>query len=672
MRRVHLEAAEDHVQRLARETDALGAVKELIWNALDADALRVEVVLERSDSGAVDGVQVIDNGTGMAPESLPAAFERIGGSWKKRTSSTLKLKRALHGSSGQGRLRGYALGRHIRWTTIGDGVGGRSKTEVSAHVDARNDFEIGDSRSTDEATGTTFEAWGKQSPILDKLVKRDSIARLTTELAPYLISYQDVTVIYDGHTIDPANSILLKSEYAIHFQTPAGWRAAQLSIFEWSMKVDRELHLCDERGVPLGALDAGIRAPGFEFTAYVQWHAMHEHAGAIYLNDLHDTDVGTLAGAARDKLREHFRGRANDRRQELIDKWKANGAYPYAGDATSDAERVERETFDLVATTVHRHIPRRSAQLRTTLTLLREALRSQPAGMTRLLEEVFKLSDDDRNQLEYLLRRTTLPKIIKASQSVTNRLDFLTALRQMVFDAEVRRLTKERSQLHKILENEAWVFGEHFSLLVSDKSLDAVLDRHLNELERDVRAPTPVRREDGSVGIVDLMLSRARREHDRLQHLVVELKAPAVRARAKELAQIKSYAQAVADDPQFRDNRVDWDFWLITTDMDPSVRMEARQKDRPPGCVVDYQVEGVHIRVWVRTWSEIIDECRDRMRFFQERLEHDPDMEQAIEYLNSAHQLGIIPEPLRATPAVPAQSGPHPDVRPAERASQKA
>ena len=104
MRRVHLEAAEDHVERLARVKDPIGAVKELVWNALDAEATRVEVTLTCSELGAVEKVTVVDNGTGITPEGSVPAFERIGGSWKKMTRRTPNLNRLLHGSTGQGRL----------------------------------------------------------------------------------------------------------------------------------------------------------------------------------------------------------------------------------------------------------------------------------------------------------------------------------------------------------------------------------------------------------------------------------------------------------------------------------------------------------------------------------------------------------------------------------------
>ena len=189
---------------------------------------------------------------------------------------------------------------------------------------------------------------------------------------------------------------------------------------------------------------------------------------------------------------------------------------------------------------MHRQIPRAKKHQKATLALLSGAVKHQPEHMHRILDDVFRLTQDDKNELTRLLDRTSLAGLIKASSNVADRFDFLTALSHMVFDAEARRLMKERTQLHKILENEIWVFGEHYGLLVSDRSLDAVLDRHLAALGREARNPAPVRRADGSVGIVDLMLSRSLRENKRRQHLIVELKAPHVKVGPKELTQIRN------------------------------------------------------------------------------------------------------------------------------------
>jgi hypothetical protein len=55
---------------------------------------------------------------------------------------------------------------------------------------------------------------------------------------------------------------------------------------------------------------------------------------------------------------EHFHGREAERRAQQVQKWKDEDDYPYPGEPGTEAERAERETFDYVATTVARKIPK--------------------------------------------------------------------------------------------------------------------------------------------------------------------------------------------------------------------------------------------------------------------------------------------------------------------------
>ncbi|MEI2809530.1 MAG: hypothetical protein V9F00_04835 [Nocardioides sp.] len=56
MDELHLTAGDDHVKRVAHENDPVRAIVELIWNAIDAEADHVTVVLEHDDvlGGIID------------------------------------------------------------------------------------------------------------------------------------------------------------------------------------------------------------------------------------------------------------------------------------------------------------------------------------------------------------------------------------------------------------------------------------------------------------------------------------------------------------------------------------------------------------------------------------------------------------------------------------------
>ncbi|MEE4210802.1 MAG: hypothetical protein V2I43_16245, partial [Parvularcula sp.] len=124
-------------------------------------------------------------------------------------------------------------------------------------------------------------------------------------------------------------------------------------------------------------------------------------------------------------------------------------------------------------------------------------------------------------------------------------------MENLLFDRDTKEKLLERDQLHKILETEAWIFDEEFTLSGSEKRLEEVLDLHLGELGE--RADDPVLREEGKQGRVDLMLSRVvQPRHDEKDHLVVELKRPSQKIPSKILNQVESYAIAVAKDNRFQ------------------------------------------------------------------------------------------------------------------------
>ncbi|MFD6168014.1 hypothetical protein [Streptomyces coeruleorubidus] len=307
-----------------------------------------------------------------------------------------------------------------------------------------------------------------------------------------------------------------------------------------------------------------------------------------------------------------------------------------------------------MATTVFRHLPRSQGTRRTTFALLRSVLAHEPSDVLRIADELFSLSKQEREELNRLLQRTTLSALIKASTAAANRIDFLTALEHLVFTPNAKPRVTERDELHRILEDQCWVFGEEYALHVSDRSLNAVLAQHCRLLGRHAPTPEPVLREDGRSGRVDLMLSRAARHRKgERHHLVVELKRPSVVLGMVEFSQISSYAEAVMSDDRFREPTVTWDFWLVGNAMDKALRQLAHQVDRVPGCAVSTP----RFRIIVKTWGEIIEDCQERLRFHSAQLEYQSSTEHAMDYLVRNHSEAVAELVADSTVPTPRSAG---------------
>lgn len=655
-----LEAGDDHVQKLAHENDPVRAVIELVWNSLDADAHHVDVVLHRNETDVVVGAEVTDDGHGMAPEDIATEFKWVGNSWKRTALRSKVERRPLHGRFGQGRLRAFALGTQVTWETVGDSIDGkRVQTLIRARATSRTDVEVSDSIETNADTGTRFIGEGKES--LDPLDRDTAAERIGTTLAPYLITHAGVEVTYDGQRIQPADNIARDTLLPVEWEHDRTVRHAKLRIIEWTKAKEREIHLCDADAVVVDTLDTAP-GPDFTYSAYLLWDEMPEHHDQWPLARMETTPtaLGGLLKELDQVLDDYLDARRAERRRELVEEWKSGNVYPYEGEPASEEEKVERATFDVVATSIRRHIPKDKSKKRLTLGLLKDSIQQRPGDVGALLDEYVGLPAEEREQLDRLLRNTGLSRIIRASTDVTNRLEFLRALELIVFDPEAHNMVGEREHLHRILERELWVFGEQYNFMVSERGLTAALDRHLELLGENRADKTPVKRLDGTVGRLDLLLSAAATEHDRNRHLVIELKAPRVVASLTELNQIKSYAKAVAKDPRFASSTTQWDFWLVTSEIDDDVRQEANQRGREQGMVFEPdlpEAPGARVRVWVRDWGQIINDAKHRLDYFQKSLQHDPSLADARDYLRRNHG-DVIPEGLLTEGASDSQHGP--------------
>lgn len=636
MARVHVQVERDHVEKLTRPSRRFAGIAELIWNGLDAEATNVKVSLGENGLGGVDRVVVTDNGHGMTNEEAHRHFSTLGGSWKRtapgRHSRT--KKRVLHGSEGQGRWRAFGVGTFVTWTTVAENAGRRERTSIRGSLDDLTDFDISDPEPTDDAPGTRVDIENIR-PESQGLLGERVLEALTAEFALYLEKY-DVTVVYRGTRLDPAAVQERRDDLSVDLPNPHGEVA--VTVIEWKREFPRSMLLCDEEGVVLAEIPPGVQAPGLDFTIYVKWAGFRTFENELMLADLGNPNISPTIDAVRDALRQHFKSRLKEKTAELIEEWKREQVYPYQGDATSPVDKVERELFNVVAVAAAPAVNSSGDRpgRRLSLRLLKEAMEANPGSLHRVLQEVLDLPKERLDELTHLLDRTSLSNIVAAAHVVTNRLDFLSGLEVLLFESDNKKALLERRQLHRILAAETWVFGDEYVLAVDDEPLTQVLTKHLDLLGRTELAPEVEERvltEEGVHGVVDLMLSKAVELPRNREHLVIELKRPSVKIGPDQITQIEKYAFAVAGDERFANTATRWDFWVISNEMTEYATRRSHQQGLPVGAV--HQED--NITIWVRTWGQIIEDCRRRLKFVQDNLNYRSTRDNAIDYLRSAH-----------------------------------
>ena len=508
------------------------------------------------------------------------------------------------------------------------------RTVIEGRADRLDGFEIGEPVETDDPTGTTVTVDSFLEPP-PGLQGDAAVNKLTTTFALALEAY-GIELVYDGSPLEPKTKQTNRADYVLEIPPELG--EASLEVIEWSMQVERLLYLCDQNGTPLGESKPQIAAPGFDFTAYLRWSKFADYTSILDLADMGSPELQPVMELAKDRLRQHFKLRQPEITKRVIEDWKKDEAYPYEGEPQGVVEQAERDLFDVVALTASKTVNSTSDKKskRLSLRLMRQALETDPGALREVFGKVLELPKDQMEELSMLLRRTTLTAIVTAARSITNRLSFLKALEILVFDADSKAQLKERSQLHRILAAETWIFGEEYALAADDESLNTLLKKHVSILGREELADgSEVVDHEGKRRIVDLMLARTMEQaHNRREHVVIELKAPAVKIGPKELQQIKTYAFAIVADERFDKTDVRWDFVLVSNELDAYAEMERNQSDREDGLLWHDE----RTRIWVKTWAEIIAECDHRLKYVRKALDFAPTQDAAIEYLRQTHQ----------------------------------
>ena len=649
---ISVEITQEHFERSIKGSPR-EAIKELIWNACDADAQNIEVSFGYDGlpgAETVSDIYVKDDGHGIPVDCVEEYFGKYGFS-RKSVAEKSPAGRVYHGKLGQGRYKAMTAGNFVDWFSVFKAEDGRlCSSEI--RITSGSCMDISYSENAEEAeadhTGTTVHIHGIPDDKIGAISKladpMEVMSDLLTTFAPYLLAYTDITIKYDGATVDPSRHIKNQEEKELIFEEDGKEPVhARVSVITWKQAQFNKLYICGSSGVVYAEQDSDLRkkTPVSIYLMGDLFEQLHREnlLGMGRANPAYAFFEDEAKKFAKELIGEQ---EAEDAATEIA-QIKEEGIYPYEGEPEDEVKKAEREVFDVFAVQVNRAVP----QLRTsprqtkklTYWLMREAINTNPSSIKTILTEVFNLTQQQQDDLAELLTHTHLPEIIDTAKTVSDRLIFLQILEQMVYNDAVGKPIKERTQFHKVLLKELWVFGEKYALGTSDQSLKNLLLEHIKCLGREALIPDiPPEATEDLTRIPDICLFRQIcPSYEQYEHLVIELKRPTLTLTKKELDQIEDYAMKVTENPLFDKATTKWKFILLGKDFDNYVINRLRNRTQGEGNL--YNSDDGSVSISVLKWSTVIQDNKFRYEFLRKKLNHqlsdDPNF--AADYLRTKH-----------------------------------
>lgn len=595
------------------------ALFELISNSFDANSDRIDISFHENQLGGLDSISVIDNGQGISPKTFKERFQKVG---VRPNSHGI----GQFGRFGLGRFSVFKLGSKSEWSSISKD--GNRFIELSFSMANDNTQRmIKTYVAQKRITGTKVEIQN----IYDDVLKKISPTQLKNEIIlgflVYLLAHPTKSIFVNGEKLSTDE-----------FIDKTSLSESEITIDDKIVKVSLR-HIITKRSLSREKLLNNLLF--FADGKLCRSEKIESRCPSNYLALVDSTYISELLQSNRESIAEMDSGFnsivswANNEIEKYLEDIKLSSAknfleeargqefYPYSGSNVSPQSAAKQAIYDVALEKIDEHIDLGKLPKKTQaviFNLLNRAMSN--SNILEVLSEVAKLSDEDFDKFRRVLEKTTLEQIIRLSDEITRRLEFLNSLHEITYGNISKRLA-ERKHLHKILEQHCWIFGEKYQLTTSDRSFRTIISK-----QRETAGLTNV--EDNSLKdikeynlIPDLFMTASRSFPIDPKHhnLIVELKAPKVKLSNEEITQIKKYASVVRTSPELSKISSSWELFLVSSDLSDDVEAERTQQNRPVGLI--FEQSGM--KVWVFKWSELIQKSKDEMQLVRDHLKMKTD-----------------------------------------------
>lgn len=643
-----IRTSDKSIENAGIPADYREAIAELIWNGFDAKASIVDIKFETNELGYISTFTISDNGDGIKLSDLSKSFGAFLDSPKKqtyqRTSST-------HGKRGKGRFSFTNFAAKAVWETrFLDENDKLLKYEITIYKSSKNVYEDSNKEILEEGvSGTDLHLYD-----LNKSISAESFysEHFTEYIAQefgwflhlnkdkeYAIKINGVPITY-GHIIGEDDITMLymkdRSNNDVVFS---------VSYVRWTKKIGDKsyYYLLNTNKYEVGKILTSFNNNAIDFyhSLYVESqyfdHFVFEKAG----EDSSRTDglknqgdvvykrlIKKLQSLLEEKQKLFVREMAAEK---LLEDYESEGIIPIFKNNKYDQERktdllnVIKEIY-CIQPKIFKGLKRE--QQKTCVGFLNLLLDTdERENILTIIEDVVKLTSEEREQLAHTLQTTSLNKISRTIRMIQNRYLVVEMLKGLVFD--LKKFSTEREHIQKAIEDNYWLFGEQFHLVSADESFEKALSNYLYLLD-GVKKETFIN-SDEHLRRPDIFMCRKRKIPD-IQNLsdmleeniIIELKRPTVTIGKEQFRQVEDYLDLIKSEEQFNSQMRRWKFFIVSNKVDDFI------KDQYKSFQVQNRRFLVHMKeqfeIYAMTWDDVFQLFEIRHNYLLDKLNFDKNI----------------------------------------------
>lgn len=637
---------------LTHYSSTFNAFKELINNSLQAGAKQIVIDILPSECDEdsiqyhrIEKIMISDDGCGVSLSDFDKAIMQIATDKKD-------------GGRGVGRFGALQLGKvmTINTNAYDEQLKQFTSSSITFDADAIRNIDLENQEFDFIANISNERVQPGYSVVISNLYENeegkcktknklydsfdiDTFKQLLFESYPFEIFENKVSFVINGNALRRDEFFLEEPRLKVEDYIDVEGNEHKINLHFYKINLRRK-----NVSIFLQIQNAGILVPVAKYSYLSPWYSPELGAWYIYVDsDLLTEDLYanfSLASLGHKEARnfskalrlaiDEFFKEGNPKFVSFVEKLSGDNIYPYYGVSDGNAD-LSKNLFDHAAYILEedQKLEENQSDARKIIyPLLKKVIDD---GNTKfLVENVIDLPDESKERFRELLDITNLDQIVNFSSSVAKKIEFLDFLFEITY-GDISKWLKERSQLHKIVEKELWLFGEEYGASTVLWS-DTKLANNLDELHRDYMDYEPSESDENLIAeykekygdITDLFFYNERKlGNGRREVMIVELKAPYCKISQKEINQVEKYAYKIEEMDVYPKINTVYKILLISSEasgIGKSMMISGRKDLNDPFLYRKMDRDGEDIKIYLMTWRELIDIDRQKLSYMSETL----------------------------------------------------